>query len=194
MSNALADPSTQDAAADLERRVREIASLETIVASWDEAHALPVQVLKSSIEALNKEAFKRLIRVLKDDPASDARLREALHDPLIYAVLHFHGLLKEPLRARIEKALNEVRPYMATHGGDVELVALKPPDTVEIRLIGSCHGCPASSQTLSEGVEKAIHTHCPEIIHIHQVSRGPAESQQGDVAVLHFVSPFALKT
>ena len=44
--------------------------------------------------------------------------------------------------------LAAIRPFMATHGGNVELVAVKPPDTVEIRLLGSCHGCPASNQTL----------------------------------------------
>ena len=41
-----------------------------------------------------------------------------------------------------------------------------PPDTVEVRLLGACHGCPASGQTLAEGVEKAIRQHCPEIVHI----------------------------
>lgn len=155
-----------------------------------------MQALKSAIEELNKEALKRLIRALKDDPASHARMREALGDPLIYGVLRFHGLVKEPLHARIEKALDEVRPFMATHGGNVELVAVKPPDTVEIRLTGSCHGCPASSQTLTEGVEKAIHAHCPEIVHINQVSKGASESQHGSVkngeSVVHFISPFAL--
>ncbi len=192
----ITQPSGEDSDADLERRVRAITSLEAIVAGWDETHMLTVQVLKSAIEELNKEALKRLIRVLKDDPASYARMREALNDPLIYGVLRFHGLVKESLQTRIEKALDEVRPYMATHGGNVELVAVKPPDTVEIRLIGSCHGCPASSQTLTEGVEKAIRAHCPEIVHINQVSKGPSESQHGVVkngeSVVHFISPFAL--
>ncbi len=192
VSQSPSDPS----AADLEQRVRAITGLEAIVAGWDETQALTVQALKSAIEELNKEALKRLIRALKDDPASYAHLREALNDRLIYGVLRFHGLVKAPLQSRIEQALDEVRPYMATHGGDVELVAVKAPDTVEIRLIGSCHGCPASSQTLTEGVEKAIRAHCPEIVHIHQVSKGAPESQPGGAknaeAVIHFISPFAL--
>lgn len=189
--------SGNDSAADLDRLAQAIANLESIVAGWDEAHALTVQALKTAIEELHKEALKRLIRSLKSDPAAFARLREALADPLVYGVLDFHGLLKTPLQARIEKALDEVRPYMATHGGDVELVAVKPPDTVEIRLVGSCHGCPASSQTLTEGVEKAIRAHCPEILHINQVSKGASESRphnssEAGVSTVHFISPFAL--
>ena len=185
-----------DSAVDLERLAQTIAKLESIVAGWDESYVFTVQALKSAIEDLHKEALKRLIRALKDDPAAFARMREALSDQVVYGVLRFHGLVKEPLQARLEKALDEVRPFMATHGGDVELVAVKPPDTVEIRLLGSCHGCPASSQTLSEGVEKAIRAHCPEIVHINQVSRGAPEAQKAaakdGVSTVHFISPFAL--
>lgn len=185
----------EDSASELDSLARTITSLETIVAGWDEGHALTVQALKSAIEELHKEALKRLIRALKDDPACMARMREALSDQVVYGVLRFHGLVKEakaPLQTRLQAAFDEVRPLMHSHGGDIELVALKLPDTVEIRLIGSCHGCPASSQTLSEGVEKAVRAHCPEIIHINQVSKGPSESQKHQGSTVHFISPFAL--
>lgn len=187
--------SPDEGAERLARMARTITNLEAIVAAWDPAQQLTVQALKSAIEDLNKEALRRLIRALKDEPAASAQLRAALGDPLVFGVLDFHGLLKTPLQVRIEKALDEVRPYMATHGGNVELVAVRPPDTVEIRLVGSCHGCPASSQTLTEGVEKAIRAHAPEVLHINQVSRGAPES--GTLAgpseqIVHFVSPFAI--
>ncbi len=135
-----------------------------------------------------KKPSNDLIRALKDDSAAGAKLREALQDRVVYGVLLYHGLVKEPLQLRLETALAEVRPMLQGHGGDVELVAVKPPDTVEIRLVGSCHGCPASGQTLAEGIEKAIHHHCPEIIHIKQVSRGASETNGQQ---LHFISPFA---
>ncbi|MGS0757883.1 NifU family protein, partial [Roseateles sp. GG27B] len=89
----------------------------------------------------------RLIQILKEDDSARARLGLAATDPLIYGVLRFHGLVKDSLQTRVERALDEVRPFMATHGGNVELVALIPPDTVQVRLVGACHGCPASSQT-----------------------------------------------
>ena len=177
---------------DLEVLVQAITRLESIVAGWDETHILTVQALKSAIEDLHKEALKRLIRALKDDPAAGAKLREALGDPVVYGVLRFHGLIKAPLAERLNTALDEVRPALAGHGGGVELVTIKPPDTVELRLTGSCHGCPASGQTLSEGVEKAIRAHCPEIVHINQVSRSAPETSADGSSTIHFISPFAM--
>ena len=55
-------------------------------------------------------------------------------------------------------------------------------------------GCPASSQTLTEGVEKSIRTHCPEIANIVQVSKGAPEAKTaaGADQVVHFISPFAI--
>lgn len=183
---------------DLSQRAQAILRLEAIVATWEESQRLTVQALKSGIEDLNKEALRHLIRSLKEDPAAAARLRACLQDPLVYGVLDFHGLLKPSLQSRVERALEEVRPFMATHGGNVELVAIRPPDTVEIRLVGACHGCPASGQTLSEGVEKSIRAQAPEILHIHQVSRGLSESARGlknasesIESTVHFISPFA---
>ncbi|GAC1630706.1 MAG: NifU family protein [Nevskia sp.] len=177
---------------DLDALVQSITRLEAIVATWDESQRLSVQALKSAIEDLHKEALKRLIRSLKDDPAAGARLRETLADPVVYGVLRFHGLVKAPLAERLNLALEDVRPALAGHGGGVELVAIKLPDTVELRLVGSCHGCPASGQTLSEGVEKAIRAHCPEIVHINQVSRAAPEAPADGSSTIHFISPFAL--
>jgi nitrite reductase/ring-hydroxylating ferredoxin subunit/Fe-S cluster biogenesis protein NfuA len=181
-------PPQDEATAELDRLVHAITGQEAIVDAWDATQAATVQALKSAIEALHKEALRRLIRTLKDDPAALPRLREAVADPIVHGVLQFHGLLREPLQTRLERALDDVRPSMRLHGGDVELVRVVPPDAVEIRLTGACHGCPASSETLREGVERAIRTHCPEILHIRQVSRGPVK-QAGDVT--HFISPFA---
>ena len=142
---------SDEAAAELDRLVQAIVGLETVVAGWDAAQAATVQALKAAIEALHKEALRRLIRTLKDDAAALPRLREAVADPVVHAVLQFHGLLRERLETRLERALDDVRPSLRLHGGDVELVRLVPPDAVEIRLTGACHGCPASGETLREG-------------------------------------------
>ncbi len=181
----------RDRTGDLDSLVQSITALESIIAGWSESQVLTVRALKSAIEALHKEALKRLIRAVKDDPAAGARLREALGDPVVYGVLLFHGLVKVPLSERVHLALEEVRPLLAGHGGGVELVDIKLPDTVELRLIGTCHGCPSSGQTLSEGVERAIRQHCPEIVHINQVSRGAPETGGDGSSIVHFISPFA---
>jgi len=184
-------PPPDEAAAELERLVRAITDLEAVVTGWDSAQAATVQALKSAIEALHKAALTRLIRALKDDKAALPRLREAVADPVVHGVLQFHGLLRERLERRLERALEEVRPFMHGHGGDVELVRFVPPDAIEVRLTGACHGCPASSETLREGVERAVRTHCPEITHIRQVSKGPAKPAADG---MQFISPFAANT
>ena len=184
-------PGSELASDALARIAGQIARLEQIAGGWDEPYAGTLSAVKSSIEELNCEAFRRLIRHLREDPACAAQLRTAVRDPFIFGVLRFHGLVKDPLETRVERALEEVRPSLHTHGGDVELVALQMPDTVEVRLVGSCHGCPSSAQTLTEGVERAIRSHCPEIQHIRQVSHPPQRAQPGAPQVVNFVSPFA---
>jgi nitrite reductase/ring-hydroxylating ferredoxin subunit/Fe-S cluster biogenesis protein NfuA len=179
-----------DAAELLARQAGDLARLEAITAGWDAQQQGVVAALKTGIEQLNAEAFKRLIRTLKAEPAAAAALREAVRDPLVFQVLRFHGLVKDPVEHRVARALDEVRPFLASHGGDVELVAVKLPDTVEVRLVGSCQSCPSSGETLSEGVEKAIKSHCPEIVNVVRVSRGAA-AEPGSAQVIHFVSPFA---
>lgn len=181
-------------AAELARRAGELASLEALTQEWDEAQQRVLGAIKTGIEELNAEAFKRLIRTLKDDPATAPLLHEAVRDPLVYQVLRFHGVVKAPLQERVAQALDEVRPFLKTHGGDVELVALRLPDTVEVRLVGSCQSCPSSGETLSEGVEKSIRALCPEITTVSRVSRGAAEhgpGVNGGAQVVRFVSPFA---
>ena len=180
-----------DSAAELARRADELVRLEALAQGWEPAQQGVLAALKTGIEELNAEAFKRLIRALKGDAACAAALRSAVRDPLVYQVLLFHGVVKEPLEHRVARALDEVRPSLKSHGGDVELVAVKFPDTVEVRLIGSCQSCPSSGETLSEGVEKSIKALCPEIMFVNRVSRGAPELAAGTAQVVHFISPFA---
>ena len=185
------DAAHAESAGELARRADELARLETLTHGWEPAHQAVLSAIKTGIEELNAEAMRRLIRALKGDAAAAAALRQAVRDPLVYQVLLFHGLVKEPLEHRVVRALEEVRPFLKTHGGDVELVAVKFPDTVEVRLIGSCQSCPSSGETLSEGVEKSIKALCPEITTVTRVSRGAPEASADGTQVVHFVSPFA---
>ncbi len=173
--------------ATLEGLLKDIEVLQAIVAGWDERQRNTVEALRRAIEALHREAFARLIRAIRDEPAAAARLREAAGDEVVYAVLRHLELLKPSLEERLQQALDSVRPYLREHGGDVELVSVEPPATVTIRLTGACDGCPASGLTLSAGVEKAIHEHCPEITEIRKANGHDAPAP-GRVDV---VSPFA---
>ena len=64
---------------------------------------------------------------------------------------------------RVERALEGVRPYLGSHGGDVELLEVDRRRVVRLRLLGSCDGCPSSSVTLKLAVEGAIEAAAPEI-------------------------------
>lgn len=175
----------------LSRLLRDIENLEGIVSSWDPEQQNTVLALRNTLEALNKEAFARLIKNVKAEPAAFQSLKTALADEFVYAVLRYHQLVKPSLHERVETALATIRPTLATHGGNVELVAIEPPATAIIRLLGACNGCPASDLTLSEGVEKAIKEHCPEITEIKKAtSIGSCSNSDGGVAV-SFISPFA---
>jgi Fe-S cluster biogenesis protein NfuA len=67
------------------------------------------------------------------------------------------------VRERVLKALERVRPYLQSDGGDIELLEVTDDLSVKVRLTGACHGCPFSMQTLKAGVEQAIMKEVPEI-------------------------------
>jgi nitrite reductase/ring-hydroxylating ferredoxin subunit/Fe-S cluster biogenesis protein NfuA len=172
---------------DLAGFLADIERLDTIFATWEENQQAAVGAYRLAIEELNGEALRRLIRALKTDPAALAAMKNALADEVVYAVLRRHDIVKPSLNERVEAALEGVRPMLASHGGDVELVKVKPP-SVEVRFIGACDGCPASALTFHAGVKKAVQDACPEITDIIQV-KGLGGSEQSGV---RFVSPFAL--
>ena len=62
----------------------------------------------------------------------------------------------------MREALEEVRPYLESHGGDVELLAVED-GVVRLRMQGSCSGCPSSAMTLKLAIEDAIRKHAPEV-------------------------------
>ncbi|QQS52811.1 MAG: NifU family protein [Bacteroidota bacterium] len=65
--------------------------------------------------------------------------------------------------SKINKGIESVRPYLVTDGGDVELVEVDSDNTVKVRLLGACQGCPFSMMTLKAGIEQAIRKEWPEL-------------------------------
>lgn len=178
------DKPTVEEKSTLEELVAEISRFEAIISEWDESQRCVVVGLKRAIEDLHKEALTRLIRTVKQE--SLEALRHAVEDEVVYGILRYHELVKPPqapLEQRIQAALEAVRPSLKSHDGDVELVAVKLPDTVEIRLIGNCSHCVASSLTLTEGIEHTIKAYCPEITHVVAVNK----TKEADLSL---TSPF----
>jgi Fe-S cluster biogenesis protein NfuA len=86
-------------------------------------------------------------------------------DGLVGSLLAVHDLHPDDIGARVEAALESVRPFLDAHGGDVELLGLDAAiGAVHLRLLGSCDGCPSSAVTLRTAVEHAIVEAAPEIV------------------------------
>ena len=76
-----------------------------------------------------------------------------------------YGLHPLPLETRVLQALEKVKPHLASHGGDVELLAINE-GVVRLRLRGSCKGCPSSAATLKLAIEATIYEVAPDIVSI----------------------------
>ncbi len=72
-------------------------------------------------------------------------------------------------RQAIETSLSRLRIFLAIDGGDVQLVQIKDNGIVEVRLLGSCVGCPMSLMTLRAGIERALMIEHPEVKRVEQV-------------------------
>ena len=69
----------------------------------------------------------------------------------------------EDIKKRIETALDKIRPYLVTDGGNIELIEVTEEMVVKVQLTGACKGCPFSMQTMKAGVEMAIKSDVPEV-------------------------------
>ncbi|MCG8514803.1 MAG: NifU family protein [Halanaerobiales bacterium] len=63
----------------------------------------------------------------------------------------------------VKKILNKIRPSLQADGGDCELVSVSEDGVVKVKLLGACHGCPMSTLTLKNGIEKTLKQHVPGV-------------------------------
>jgi len=66
------------------------------------------------------------------------------------------------LKVNVEKALEEIRPFLQSDGGDISLISIEE-ETVTVRLEGACVGCSVNQMTLKSGVEMTIKKYAPQI-------------------------------
>ena len=138
------------------------------VKDLDEVARAKAMRLKEALEAFHKDGLVQLVKTVKSDPRGKELLLEAMAIPSVYALFSMHGIIKPPIFARVLEVLEQVRPYVASHGGDIELVSVEE-GVAYVRLHGACAGCSMSSQTLRDGVEEAICKRLPEISRVEQV-------------------------
>ena len=122
--------------------------------------------------------IERILDIAYDaGPLTDEVLTALAADDLVANLLIVHGLHPHDVDLRVEQALESVRPYLGSHGGDVELLEVSDEGTVRLRLLGSCDGCPSSSVTLKLAVEGAIEAAAPEITGIEVEDAEPSGAE-----------------
>ncbi|HEX5435751.1 MAG TPA: NifU family protein [Gemmatimonadaceae bacterium] len=143
----------------------QVARLESLLATLESledpvARAAATETVQGVV-SLYGEALARIMEHVMTSSAPG--LVEALAgDALIAHVLMLHGLHPVDVETRVARALDEVRPYLASHGGNVELVGVGD-GVARLRLEGSCHGCRSSADTLRLAVEEAVLRAAPDI-------------------------------
>jgi len=79
-------------------------------------------------------------------------------------------MTSEIIRQNVEKALDEIRPFLNSDGGDITLISIEDDKHVKVRLEGACTSCKINQMTLKAGVETTIKKHVPEIETVENIS------------------------
>ncbi len=149
--------------------------LDSCAAAGAAAHERAQQLVREVV-GLYGAGLERIIQ-LADDPELAERLAT---DDLVASLLLVHGVHPHDVHRRVSDALDRVRPYLGSHGGDVHLVDIASGpegDTVWLQFAGSCKSCPSSAATLELAVEDAIRAAAPEISSIELVAAEPDSTQ-----------------
>jgi Fe-S cluster biogenesis protein NfuA/nitrite reductase/ring-hydroxylating ferredoxin subunit len=125
-----------------------------------QARALADELVSSVIQ-LYGAGLERIFAALEDPALADVR-RQLVNDGVVASLLLIHGMYPVDLETRVLEALESVRPYMESHGGDVELLAVED-GVARMRLVGHCEGCPASASTLELAIKKALEETAPDL-------------------------------
>jgi len=75
----------------------------------------------------------------------------------------------QELKARVKKAIDQIRPSLQADGGDIRLVSVSENGQVSVQLQGACKGCPMSQMTLTHGVERHLKNVIPEVTRVVSV-------------------------
>jgi len=135
------------------------------------------ELMQECVEALLAfygHGLSRILKVVREANPEDKKIYPALiNDDVIKGLLLIHDLHPSGLETRLRDALDKVRPYLKSHGGDVELISLQK-DVARLRLLGTCESCASSAVTLELAIRHAIEQACPDLVHFEV--EGPAQN------------------
>lgn len=142
--------------------------IESLIREIDESSDPATQSrLQEIVQALldyHGAAVARLIETVRQTKGPDV-LQKLADDDLVSSLLLLYDLHPVNLQTRLEGALDRVRPYLRSHGGEVQLLSADD-GVVRLRMQGSCHGCPSSAVTMQTTIEQAIYAAAPDIVRL----------------------------
>ena len=156
-------------------RVEEL--LEALNSGGFGAAAPAAEELVGLLVGLYGDGLAQIVTVLAAQGQAGAAMLEKLaDDPLVESLLLLHGLHPLDVDARIQRALDRVRPYLGSHAGGVEYLGVFD-SVAKLRLEGSCHGCPSSTVTVQLAITGAIQDAAPEVseVVVDGMTAPPAE-------------------
>jgi Fe-S cluster biogenesis protein NfuA len=172
---------------DVEQLVERVQDLQTLLESSSESATrdLAEELISALVQMYGAGLERILDSLLEAGPAGERIAATLPDDPLVATLLLIHDLHPVPLEQRVQQALDSVRPYMESHGGNVELLSLEH-GIARIHLQGSCSDCSASSVTLELAIKQALEEAAPdleglEVEGVNAPSAGVSESVWIDV-------------
>lgn len=156
-----------------------VARVEELTARLEELDDLEARSiaddLVGAVVEMYGDGLTRILAALEGEDPVLARVRgELMEDGVVASLMLMHDLHPVPLEARVLEALEEVRPYLDSHEGDVELLGIEDA-VAHLRLLGSCDGCGASAATLESAIEEALRAHAPDLRGIHVEGVAPVQ-------------------
>jgi Fe-S cluster biogenesis protein NfuA/nitrite reductase/ring-hydroxylating ferredoxin subunit len=147
-----------------EQLVERVQDLQSrLSAAGDETTRQLAEELVSAIVQMYGAGLEQVLGVLFAAGDEGARLAMTMaDDPLVATLFMIHDLHPVPLADRVNQALEHVRPYMESHGGNVELLSLEE-GVARLRLEGSCSDCSASAVTLELAIKQALEQAAPDL-------------------------------
>ena len=118
-----------------------------------------------AVQTLTEVYGEALARILGF--ASPPVVDQLVDDELVGHLLVLHDIHPEPVADRVERALDQVRPYIESHGGKVELAEIDA-GIARVRLSGACKSCSSSAATLEQAVSDAVLALAPELTGVEQ--------------------------
>ncbi len=147
-----------------QRRAERIETLIQEVSAFPDprARATTEELLQALLDMYGEGLARILELTAQTEAPGHALIETFTKDDLLASLFLLHGLHPVDIETRIAGALVEVRPYLKSHGGNVELVKVEN-SVAYLRLEGSCHGCPSSTITLKLAIEEAIYKAAPDL-------------------------------